>query len=333
MKTKFQKVIRAVENTYNTLDCSGGALIVYHNNQLEVEQYWGTHSKGLNSRPIQPDTKFHIASCRKSYVGFALAYAVSRGFIQSIDDEISLYLPANKQNEILNGTTIRHLMTHSHGLSDKNGFTERDFPAGRNWGYQGINVELVSEIIRNTMNRTIAEIVTEEVFIPLNFTETNWYNTFDDTFVEVIRKDYDRHWITPQNIDGSKMNMYASTRELAQWGLLHLNNGSINGKQIIDPSIIQLATQMHNPSYENKDLPENGFFWFVKGSQANRSEIGEQVPIGAYQILGYTTVTLLVIPSERIVAVRAFNSFGNPTGYDYLRDVKDFGNAIVLDLS
>ncbi len=36
-----------------------------------------------------------------------------------------------------------------------------------------------------------------------------------------------------------------------------------------------------------------------------------------------------MIPSENIVAVRAFNSFGNPKGYDYLRDVKDFGNVIV----
>ena len=56
------------------------------------------------------------------------------------------------------------------------------------------------------------------------------------------------------------------------------------------------------------------------------------MPNGSYQILGYTTVTLLVIPSENIVAVRAFNSFGNPPGHDYLRDVKDFGNRIMQDL-
>lgn len=134
-----------------------------------------------------------------------------------------------------------------------------------------------------------------------------------------------------RNIDGSQMNMYASTREFAKWGLLHLNQGMIDGKQVIDPRILQLATSYHSPVLTNPDLPDNGFLWFVKNSPAKQSEIGEFVPNGSYQILGYTTVTLLVIPQENIVAVRAFNSFGNPEGYDYLRDVKDFGNTIMLD--
>lgn len=332
-KNIFNRVIESVQNTYQTLDCTGAALVVFHNNELQVEHYWGKHSDKEETRLIQPDTKFHIASCRKSYVAFAVAYAIHHGFIQSLDDEILTYLPLSQQNEIFKGTTIRHLVTHAHGLTESNGKVVREFPAGSSWAYRGINVDLISEIIKYTTKKTIAELLNDEIFKPLNFTETNWYNTFDESFVEVIRKDNDKHWSAYPNLDGSKMNMYVSARELAQWGLLHLNNGVVNGKPMIDSNIIKLATTIQNHPYIDVNLPENGIFWFVKGSQAKKSEIGELVPNGAYQILGYTTVTLLVIPSENIVAVRAFNSFGNPEGYDYLKDVRAFGDAIILDLN
>lgn len=59
-----------------------------------------------------------------------------------------------------------------------------------------------------------------------------------------------------------------------------------------------------------------------------KTEIGEDVPQGSYRILGYTGVTLLVIPQENIVAVRMFNSFGSPEGYDYLANVRSFGDTV-----
>lgn len=329
----FNRVIDSVQNTYQTLDCTGAALVVFHNNELQVEQYWGQHSYKKDARHIQSDTKFHIASCRKSYIAFAVAYAINQGFIQSLDDEILTYLPLSQQNQLFKGTTICHLVTHSHGLAESNREVVREFPAGSRWAYRGINVDLISEIIKYSTKKTIADILNDEIFKPLNFTETNWYNTFDDSFVDVIRKDNDKYWSASSNLDGSKMNMYASARELAQWGLLHLNNGIINGKPMIDSNIIKLATTIQNSPYSDVDLPDNGILWFVKGSQAKHSEIGEHVPNGAFQILGYTTVTLLVIPMENIVAVRAFNSFGNPQGYDYLKDVRAFGDAIMLDLN
>ena len=332
MNTLFSKTTKAVQNTYETLNCSGGSLIIYHQNQLAVEQYWGKQSNKEDAKNIQPHTKFHLASCRKTYVGFAVAYAVMNGYIDSIDDDITKHLPIDKQHPLYKGTTIRHLLTHTHGLKLHNDGVERVFKAGEDWGYQGINIDILSEILQFTTKKTIAQIVKEEVFIPLQFKETGWYNQFDDSFVEVIRPESQPHWTAPINIDGSGMNMYASTREFAKWGLLHLNQGMLDGQQVIDPRIIQLATSFQSPVLMNPDLPDNGFLWFVKNSPAQRSEIGEFVPDGSYQILGYTTVTLLVIPQENIVAVRAFNSFGNPEGYNYLRDVKDFGNNIMLDI-
>lgn len=328
----FHHVRQAVEHTYNTLHCSGAALVIFQRNELQIEQYWGKQSAEEQARPIQPTTKFHLASCRKSYVAFAVAYAIHHRFIQSLDDEIVMYFPENEQKDVYKGTTIRHLVTHCHGLTEQDRDVVREFEAGTKWAYRGINVELISKIIQFATNKTIADIVQQEVFVPLQLTETNWYNTFDDTFVDVIGAAHNKHWSASRIIDGSKMNMYASARELAKWGLLHLNEGTVNGEQIIDRAIFQLATALQSEPYTDVDAPENGIFWFVQSTATAKSEIGEFVPKGAYQILGYTTVTLLVIPSKQLVAVRAFNSFGNSEGYDYLEDVRAFGNYIMQDV-
>jgi len=90
-----------------------------------------------------------------------------------------------------------------------------------------------------------------------------------------------------------------------------------------------MATTLQSPGLPDLDLPQNGFLWFVKDLSAKQTEIGDLVPKGSFQILGYTGVTVIVIPQHDIVAVRMFNSFGSPDGYDYLNDIRTFGDTIM----
>ena len=39
-------------------------------------------------------------------------------------------------------------------------------------------------------------------------------------------------------------------------------------------------------------------------------------------------VALLVIPEENVVAVRMFNRYGSSDGYDYLNDIRSFGDTV-----
>lgn len=332
LKTKFQSnfdsVINHVRNTSELVDCSGAAVVIIQNDVIVVEEYWGKQAKAEDARPIQEDTQFHVASVRKSYIGFAVAYAVQEGYISSIDDLVYSYFP-EMDSSILAQTTLRHLLTHTHGLTNKEGELEREFPPGQNWAYRGVGIDMLTQIVKRTTGKTVSAILAEQVFIPLKFKETGWYGNPNENLVEVIRNPQDRSWYTSESIDGDKMNMYVSAWELAQWGLLHLNQGKSEGKQMVSSEVLALATSLQSPAAIDSDLPQNGFLWFVKDLPAKKSEIGEQVPRGSYQILGYTGVTLLVIPQYNIVAVRAFNSFGSPEGFDYLSDVRAFGDSII----
>ena len=328
LNNQFHLVELHARNTSNAVDCSGASVMVIHNDQIVSEAYWGKQSKEPGARSIQEDSQFHVASVRKSYIGFAAAYAIHNGYIHSIDDEIVKYLP-NVNTEVFAKTTIRHLLTHTHGLRTFDGTIIREFPAGQGWAYREINIELLTQVIRQSTGRTVAEILKEQVFIPLAFNETGWHDEQSGKLAEVIRDPDDRFWSVDKELDGSKKNMYVSTRELAYWGYVHLKQGFIDGKQAVSKEIIQLATSLQSPNLINKDLPQNGFLWFVKDLPAKKTEIGKLVPNGSFQILGYTSVAVLVIPKHDIVAVRMFNSFGSPVGYDYLADIRAFGDTVM----
>lgn len=122
----------------------------------------------------------------------------------------------------------------------------------------------MSEIIKKESGRTIANIIETEVLAPLGLTEIGWYGELDSRHVEVIRKENDPHWYTSNNVDGSKMNMYASVRDLARWGALHLSKGKVDGKQLIPLEIFEYCTAVQSPNTLPLDYPRNGFFGLYK---------------------------------------------------------------------
>jgi hypothetical protein len=66
------------------------------------------------------------------------------------------------------------------------------------------------------------------------------------------------------------MYMYISARELALWGYFNLKEGNVNGVQIVPKEIIRMAIALQTPKNINKDLPQNGFLWFVKDLSAKK---------------------------------------------------------------
>lgn len=329
LTNQFNEVKKHVNHTADSIACSGGACMVILNDQVVFEDYFGRQSLANQARKVQADTQFHVASVRKSYIGFAAAYAVYTGCISSIDDPVARYLPL-LASELAAGVTIRHLLTHTHGLTKKDNSLIREFPPGTNWAYRAIGIEWLTQIIKDTTGKTVAELLQTLIFEPLAFKETGWYATKHKQLVEVILQNpNDPSWYTSNSIDGDKMNMYVSARELALFGYFHLKQGVINGRRIVPKEVIELAVSVQSPNFEDSNTPQNGFLWFVKEHSALKTEIGSQVPAGSYQILGYTNTALLVVPEHNLVAVRMLNSFGSPPEYDYLQDIRSFGDTII----
>ncbi|HAM82005.1 serine hydrolase domain-containing protein [Ornithinibacillus bavariensis] len=325
----YQRLISYVEEIMVLNHSSASALVVIKDNEIVLEHYGGYHSNLVSSVPITEASKFNIASARKSYLGLAVAFALYEKKIKSIDDYAVDYFDGYDK-ELLANTTIRHLVTHSHGLHLKDdGTLFREFDAGKGWAYRGINVLMMTDLINKLYGKSFPELLRVRVFLPLGLYETAWYTNPNDELVKVIDNPNEAaNFKIGSTNDGSDSNLHTTAREFALWGNLHLNEGFLNGKQIVPKEVIQLATKVQSPNYNDIEIPLNGLFWYVQDTPSLKSEIGERVPKGSYQILGITGPTLLVIPKHNLVVAKMYNKRYNYGGDNYLHYLREFSNIV-----
>lgn len=128
--------------------------------------------------------------------------------------------------------------------------------------------------------------------------------------------------------DGTEKNLFVSPKEFALWGKLHVQKGMMNGRQIVPSTVIENATSIQNVTYSDSTIPGNGLFWYVQDVPRDKSELGERVPSGSYQILGVTGPTILVIPAYNVVVAKMYNKRYNYGGSHYLDYLREFSNKV-----
>ena len=325
----LEKLIAWVEDIKEKNRSSATALYIMKDNEIILEHYNGYHSNTPGSAPITSSSQFNVASARKSYLGLVVAYALYEGKIKSLDDCAIDYF-GDMDEQLLGRTTIRHLVTHSHGLNKKeDGTIFREFEPGQGWAYRRINIDMMISLVNRLFNRSFPEFLEERVFSPLGFKETAWQTEEKESLVKQIDDpNAEGSFNLGSYADGTETNLHTSAREFAQWGNLHLNKGFAMGKQIVPSEVIEMATQVQSPLYDDQKLPQNGLFWFVQGTPAAHSELGERVPEGSYQILGVTGPTILVIPKFNVVVAKMYNKRYNYGGGNYLYYLREFSNLV-----
>jgi CubicO group peptidase (beta-lactamase class C family) len=307
------------------------AIYVIQRGRIVAEHYSGHHSHAADARPAAADSQFHVASVRKSYIGFAVAWAVHSGGIASLDEPVSRYLSTDEDSRrLLDGVAVRHLLTHTHGLDrDGDGRLVIRFAPGTGWAYNNTGIQLLTELVPRVTGLTVAELLEEKIFAPLGWRETGWRTAPAETLVPVImdQKGTAKLLVHPDP-SGAEPNLHVSARELAWWGYLHLKAGQLNGKQIAPEAVFRLSVSCQSPSSLPPGLPQNGCLWFVNSGPSPQYIIGDSVPRGSYKIVGHSGPLLLVVPELDLVLVRMANKNGNyedeqGTYLDYLKAFSD----------
>lgn len=182
----YDKLISWVEDIKEKNHSSATALCIIKDNKIVLEHYSGYHSNTSTTKRVTASSQFNVASARKSYLGLMIAYALYEGKINSIDDEAIKYFK-DFDPALLSKTTIRHLVTHSHGLEETNDRTIfREFAPGQSWAYRDINVRMMTRLIYQLYNKSFPELLKERVFKPANFQETGWRVQRDENLVDVV---------------------------------------------------------------------------------------------------------------------------------------------------
>lgn len=326
---RFDVVSDYVEKIQTQINATAAATYIIRNDAVIYERYSGNQGNSISSRKVDERTQFNVGSIRKTYLALAISLLMERDLIKNIDDKACIYL--NELQDDLQGITIRHLLTHTHGLVNDGGNWVKSFAAGQNWAYTNAGISVLLLLVQRLSGMTLSEFMKEEVFDPLGLVETGWRSEPHEYTIFNYYEDSNNRVGPNEDASGNQSNLFVSARELALWGYLHLKKGNMQGVQVIPITVFERITTLQTYSLP-EHLPRQGYIWWLQ-NKSSLNQIGENVPKGSYQILGITGCACLVIPEYSTVAVRMYNQLSNPVGYDYLADIREFGNRVFQVIS
>ncbi len=271
------------EEFQSLIDIKTTSFLIIKNNQIVLEQYFDDHSIS---------TKSNSFSAAKSFIGLSIGIAIDKGFIKSLDDTITGYLPFEVQGS--ENVTIRHLLAMSSSLNwSESGANPLSDNA---WAYYGSDL---SEVLKSVSfgdnpgskfeyasgNSQLLGFILEEAsgLSPTDFIEKYIWSRINTT--------NDLKWSLDQEegMEKAFCCIYATTRDYARFGQLILNKGRWKDEVIISDTMLDELCEPYN-----KSTPQYGLhLWLLDDP--------EHPAIYARGILGQY---IIAIPSLDIIVVR-----------------------------
>ena len=281
-----------------------GVLII-HNDSIVYEKYWGD---------ISSDRLATVFSVSKSITSLMCGIAVDDGYIHSIDDAVTDYIPElKKKDPRWQRLTIRHLLNMQSGLDFDDtyylnlkhlkrvlaiaklnyghnvmkqirGLKFRCEP-GTEYRYESMTSQILGVVIERASKKHFSDYLSEKVWKPLQMESPALMNI-----------DSHRHRIA-HTFGGLTLTM----KDLAKIGRLYLNHGVWDGKRIVSEEWIRQSTEF--------DKSNNGyhFNWY------NVSNYGDdKAKYPGYYALGICAQVLYINPYKNLIMVRVGTDNYNP---------------------
>ncbi|MCB0839037.1 MAG: serine hydrolase [Bacteroidetes bacterium] len=249
-------------------------------------------------------------SVTKSYLSTVAGLAVKENLIASVHDPVRDYVWDGKFEGAHNSKiTWDHLLTQSSDWSGElwGGYDWADRPPGEggldDWKrrtlnqpgtvfeYNDIRVNLLAYSLLQVWRKPLPMILKEKIMDPIGASSTwRWFG-------------YENSWT---NVDGLNMQsvsggghsgggLFISAEDHARFGLLFLNQGKWDDKQLIDPLWIEMATR---PSLANASY---GYMWWLNDKDGSRHIEG--VPESVYYAAGFGGNFIVIDPENDLVVV------------------------------
>ncbi len=281
------------------------AVAVVYKGQLVAEKY----KKGFSAK-----NRFLSWSMAKSFMNAWVGILENKGIVDldtpvDIDDwqddarqnitlNNLLHMTSGlKWNEDYGSNSDVNIMLHKVGDMGKYTMEKPfEYPADSIWKYSSGNPNLVSLLIRQTLNNDSVydTFLHDELFNKIGMRSAVFEMDASGTFV------------------GSSY-LYATMRDFARFGLLYLDNGNWLGDQILDPGWVDY-TKQEAPGSKGK---YGAFFWLnLKGS------LYPDVPEDLFLCEGHDGQYIAIIPSKNLVVVRTgFSKKGDFDINAFLADI------------
>ena len=280
-------------------------VMIIQNDSIIYEKYWGS---------MTADRLATVFSVSKSITSLMCGIAVDDGYIHSIDDAVTQYLPElKKKDPMWQKLTIRHLLDMRSGLDfddtyylNLKGLKRLHAMARLNYGhnlmkqirglkfrcepgtdhrYESMTAQILGVVIERASGKRFADYLSEKVWKPLQMESP-----------ALINIDSRKH-----DVAHAFGGITLTLKDLAKIGRLYLNRGMWDGKRIVSEEWIRQSTE-YNTSNDGYH-----FNWYNLSSVNHPKE---QYP--GYYAEGIKGQVLYVNPYKNLIMVRIglSNNFG-----------------------
>ena len=258
------------------------AAILIKGNNIITEYY----AEGYNKNDLV--TSWSVA---KSFSSTLIGIAIDEGYIGSVDDSISLYLPEWK-TEPQENISLKYLLGMRSGMDDHPGlgvYFQNDMvnysldreisrEPGIAFSYSNEDSMLFSRIIENATSLNFQEYADTRLFDKLDIKETWWTDKSGNT-------------LTYAGLD-------MTPREFAKFGLMIAQEGKWLDEQIVSESWIGEATT------EFDNLASYGYQWWTSTISESGLGMFRQDDYPFFSALGLDGQYIYVWPEKDLVLVR-----------------------------
>jgi len=276
------------------------AFIVLQNDTILYERYFN----GFNQ-----DSTFTSFSMAKSVTSILIGIAIQHGYIKSVDDKITTYIP---ELEVKDGRfkeiSVGDLLSMSSGIHyNVNGFpADDDFTyiapdlrktalnkisiskePNKEWLYNNYNPILLGMILERATKKNVSEFLEEYLWSKIGTKQASW--SLDETGFEKMESGFN-----------------AIPRDYMNIGMLMMNKGTLNNQSMLTQAWIYKSTQpVPKPEGYYDFLTKNNlyyqYFWWGKYRDA---------PLHDFFAMGNKGQYLYMIPSKKIVILRLGLEYG-----------------------
>jgi CubicO group peptidase (beta-lactamase class C family) len=230
-------------------------LIILQDGKIRLEKYALDYSK---------DGRWTSFSVAKSLTSTMVGAAVRDGYIKSLDDKVTAYIPDLK-GSAYDDVTVKQLLTMTSGVKWNEDYTDpksdvalfnlhkaepgvdvtvsymrklpREAPAGDKWVYKTGETNLIGVLVSSATKKTLSAYLSEKVWKPFGMEQ-------------------DGAWMlgsTGHEISGCCLS--ASLRDYARFGQFILGGGMADGKPVLPDDWLASATTKQ----ADIDMPGRGY--------------------------------------------------------------------------
>lgn len=247
--------------------------------------------------PFQKNTKHVIHSNTKSITSALVGIALDKGYIKSVNQPVLEFFP---ETTIANldaqkrSITLAHLLTMASGLDTKDSYLYKwvglgDMMASEDWAQYVLDLPmaqapgerfeysngvsyLLAAIIQKTTEMSALEFARQHLFGPLGITDVKWRTS-------------------PQGVNAGWGDMMLTPHDMAKIGLLYLQKGRWEDRQIVSTAWIEASTQQQISATL---FGGYGYQWWIDSAQY-------------FMAVGYLGQFIFVVPGKNLVVVFTSN--------------------------